>query len=222
MKYLLHIDTSGESGMAMLSVDGQVVACAENQESRAHAQTLNGLIDTVLKDSGAGFDALESVVVCAGPGSYTGLRIGMAAAKGICYAQDIPLVLHNKLTLLAWQARETSTEPQKEIVALLAARQHEFFVSHYDSGFAEVMAPCHILMPELIEIKKNFENALIISDLVGILDFFPFIATNQLISNTKIESEPWAKFSTKQIFQNGFTDLFAAQPFYLKDVYTHN
>ena len=220
MNYLLHIDTSGELGVVMISRDGVVLAKAENTESRNQAQTLSLLIEQVLQQCSLRMNELSGIAVCAGPGSYTGLRIGMATAKGICYALNLPLYLHNRLTLLAWQAMHENPGGN-HVIAVLTARAGESFAAVYDQNFNEIEAPKHLLDAEIIEMIKKFAHSTVISDKTRDFDFFANMASNQLISDAKIDAENWAKFALNPIFANEPANLFGAEPFYLKDVYTH-
>src|ERR1035437_1453422 len=102
MQYLLHIDTSTDTGVVALNCDGVILAYKVNEEARNHASTINIMIEKLLAGVKISLSDLDGIVVCAGPGSYTGLRIGLATAKGLCYALNVPLILDNKLTLLAY------------------------------------------------------------------------------------------------------------------------
>ena len=221
MKYLLHIDTSADAGLVMLSQEGSVVNSIENDEPRNQAQNLNLFIDKVLENSGVTFSDLSGIMVCAGPGSYTGLRIGIATAKGICYANDLPLILHNRLVLLAWQAfclRPANTE---KIFVILNARVGEYFIAGYNIDFQLIISPTHVLESGIPEAMSNFENATIITDLPADSGLFAGLKTNHLISDTKLTAKEWALFAKRSSNDNIPADLFSAQPFYLKDVYTH-
>jgi tRNA threonylcarbamoyladenosine biosynthesis protein TsaB len=220
MKYLLHIDTSADKSMVLLSRGGLLVGSIIHEGARDHAQMLHTLIGQTLEKAGLAFADLGGVVVCAGPGSYTGLRIGMAAAKGICYAMDIPLYLHNRLTLIAWQ-QKTSTGAGHTVAVVLQARDREYFVARYDEDFREVCAPLHISHEQLIEIKQDFDNSIIISDIVSANEILAELHGKTLISDSEIKAENWAKFMEFPFYQNVAANLFSAEPFYLKDVYTH-
>ena len=137
MKYILHIDTSAEPGMAALSSEGRVLAQRQIAESRQQASLLNVLIEELFTELSLKAKDLSAVAVCAGPGSYTGLRIGMAAAKAFCYVWDLPLLAHNKLTLLAVQMAKFA--PQfSAYLPCLNVRENEFFAALYDGDMNEL------------------------------------------------------------------------------------
>src|ERR1700733_11639156 len=98
---LLLIDTSQETGTAALSQDGHVLFSEENKIAKEHASWLHVAIERMLAEAKITLRDLEAVAVVAGPGSYTGLRVGMAAAKGFCYALKIPLITENTLRVMA-------------------------------------------------------------------------------------------------------------------------
>ena len=109
-------------------VDGQkVLVTAFEDAGRRHSVVLTGMIDQALSDAGLSKDQIEGVAVSAGPGSFTGLRIGMALAKGICMASDRPLAVVSTLHALAVQSGETSAA----VCACLDARHGELYCGVY-------------------------------------------------------------------------------------------
>jgi tRNA threonylcarbamoyladenosine biosynthesis protein TsaB len=103
MPLLLSLETSTHSFSCALHQDGKLVAFKESLENQTTASLLAVMIDELFKDSEFQKAQLRAVIVAAGPGSYTGLRIGVATAKGICYGLSIPLISVNTLSLMTWQ-----------------------------------------------------------------------------------------------------------------------
>lgn len=103
MTLLLSLETSTHSFSCALHQDEKLVAFKESLDNQTTASLLIVMIDQLFKDSGFQKDQLSGVIVAAGPGSYTGLRIGVATAKGICFALSIPLISVNTLSLMARQ-----------------------------------------------------------------------------------------------------------------------
>src|SRR6185369_16329358 len=103
MALLLSLETSTHSFSCALHQDEKLVASKDSLENQTTASLLTVRIDQLFKDAGFQKDLLSGVVVAAGPGSYTGLRIGVATAKGICFALNIPLISVNTLSLMARQ-----------------------------------------------------------------------------------------------------------------------
>jgi tRNA threonylcarbamoyladenosine biosynthesis protein TsaB len=102
MATILLLETATRTCSVALSRDGHVVACKEvTDEKYSHAEQLSGFIKEVLEQSSLAFHDLNAVAVSAGPGSYTGLRIGTSTAKGLCFALDIPLIAISTLDAMA-------------------------------------------------------------------------------------------------------------------------
>lgn len=106
------------------------MSCKElNSENYSHAEKLNGFIEDVLRDSGHKLVDLDAVAVSAGPGSYTGLRIGSSTAKGLCYGLNIPLIAVPSLQALAALAKS----PSDLICPMFDARRMEVYSQLYDA-----------------------------------------------------------------------------------------
>ena len=221
MKYLLHIDTSIDTGIVSISGDGALMAVCSNDETRNHAATINNMIDRVLAEVNISFDDLSGIVVCAGPGSYTGLRIGMATAKGLCYALDKPLILDNRLTLLATQAQRKYGNEYTQYVSLLVAREKEYFIGVYNNELVCTLPPQHILQEQLNELIDKKEKTYIITNAPE--DIITGLKINSLVINADIITDPvsWVSVAFEKYICNNIVNLADAEPFYLKQVYTH-
>lgn len=220
MSYLLHIDTSGDIGTVALSRDGDLAAITTNNEARNHAAAINVMIDEVISSAGIVFRDISAVVVCAGPGSYTGLRIGLSSAKGICYALGIPLILDNKLTLLAFQAHKNHIGFDRYIT-VLKARENEFFIASYDGLFQEVHEPKHITRSDLGSYFHSENKIYIITDCLSAEDITSHANIFTIDTETSINIKEWLSFSLEEYKCNNNVNLSTAEPFYLKQVYTH-
>src|ERR1041385_9494023 len=107
MALLLSIETSTHSFSCALHFEGKLIGVGESTESQSTASMLAVMIEKLFHDAQIKKDQLKGVVVASGPGSYTGLRIGVATTKGICYALNIPLISVNTLYLLAYQMKNS-------------------------------------------------------------------------------------------------------------------
>lgn len=129
--YILNIETATKNCSVSLARDGEMVAFKElNGEGFSHAEKLHGFISDVLVEASITFSDLKAVAVSKGPGSYTGLRIGVSAAKGLCFALDIPLISVNTLTSLAHSI--SITEGYK--IPMLDARRMEVYSAVFDEN----------------------------------------------------------------------------------------
>ncbi len=221
MQYLLLIDTSTDTGMVAISGDGVVLASAANAESRNHAAAINNMIEQVLAEAKIKLAHVAGVVVCAGPGSYTGLRIGMATAKGLCYALNKPLMAQNRLELLAQKANKKHGTSYSQYVTLLVARDKEYFIGVYDGEMRCVAAPRHIMEQQLDELVNKAEKAYIITnaDPTVVEDMKMVHALTD--TDIQIDLASWAGYAFEKYICNETVNLRDAEPFYLKQVYTH-
>jgi tRNA threonylcarbamoyladenosine biosynthesis protein TsaB len=135
MATILCIETATTNCSVALSVNGSVIALVEdNAKQFSHAERLHVFISQVLIEAGIDKSDLDAIAVSKGPGSYTGLRIGVSAAKGLCYALDIPLISIATLKSLALQVKAGDGK----VVAMLDARRMEVYSSVFSSEGKEI------------------------------------------------------------------------------------
>jgi tRNA threonylcarbamoyladenosine biosynthesis protein TsaB len=132
MSFLLHIDTSLQAAHCGISKNGVLLAAGYNEEQYSHAAWLHGAVKQVLQQAGIKGGQLSALSVASGPGSYTGVRVSMAAAKGFCYAWNKPLITISNLELIAAAAKEDVPE-NFLICPMIDARRMEVFTVLYDS-----------------------------------------------------------------------------------------
>jgi len=223
MSYILHIDTSGNDGTVALSEDGKILFTEINANTREHAAHINLMTERVLQAAGIGIQQLSAISVCAGPGSYTGLRIGLSTAKGFCYAYDIPLILENKLTLLAYQVFDLLQREKKHIdliITALIARENEYFFASYDGNFHVKTEPTHITEEELLHVLElNRDNVYITGGLSAKSINGTYMHSAIYIDNESIDLNIWAKMSFDAYKCQRFVTMSNAEPFYLKQVF---
>lgn len=223
MNYILHLDTSSDICSVAVSYSGDLLHVVYGSEPRNHAAVINDMIAQVLGLSGLSFADISAVAVCEGPGSYTGLRIAMATAKGICYANDLPLILHSKLFLVSFSSTPIAdVVPLHTIATVLIAREKEYFISIYDSSLHCLMAPIHLPEQELVDILLKQENLYIISDAPEELFYKLKVNFIDFHGNITIDFKFWAKCAFASYISKNFANLATSIPLYLKQVYTHN
>lgn len=150
MATILNIETTGSVCSAALTSDGMILAHREDFEGRNHATLLSDFIKHCLdygKEHGLKPDA---VAVSQGPGSYTGLRIGLSEAKGLAYALDVPMIGINTLQLLATRVMFSTADidPDTIFVPMIDARRMEVYTAAYDFGLAAVLEPQALILDE--------------------------------------------------------------------------
>lgn len=217
---ILMIDTSGPGGLVALATDGRLTAIRRNEGERDHAGAINRMMAEVLAEGGITAAGLKAVAVCSGPGSYTGLRIGMATAKGLCYALNIPLICHNRLALLIGGARVQFPAADR-YAALLPARAGEYFASVAGAPEHILVAPGHFTTQQVYQIFSKFGGqswavaGALEADLSVLSQEFPVSYTNSVHHDMDV----WIKYTFDSWENNTFSDLALSEPDYLKPVY---
>jgi tRNA threonylcarbamoyladenosine biosynthesis protein TsaB len=129
LAYILNIETATKNCSVSVAKDGEIVAFKElNEGGFSHAEKLHQFISDVINETNITFSNLKAIAVSKGPGSYTGLRIGVSAAKGLCFALDIPLISVNTLQSLA----ESVIISEGYKIPMLDARRMEVYSAVYD------------------------------------------------------------------------------------------
>lgn len=132
MALILAIETATKLCSVALARDGKLLAIRESDPTtNAHAEKVNVFIEEVMQEAGCALSELDAVAGGIGPGSYTGLRIGLSAAKGLCYALDIPVIGLSTLSTLAQGALENSLVRKVELWPMVDARRMEVFSQPY-------------------------------------------------------------------------------------------
>jgi len=228
MDYILHIDTAADTGNVAIGGDGTLLAIRSTSDTRNYASVLNGMIDDVLAEAGISLSELSAVAICAGPGSYTGLRIGMATAKALCYVLDKPLLADNKLTLLANQEYRNNAQKHHNnlneydlYIAILPARDQEYYITIHNNKFECIVQPQHVFEVQLSEFIDPAKNSCLI---VGTIENLPNILLTSkihIVYNENINYKNWIFYSFEELKCNKNVILSTAEPSYLKQVYTH-
>lgn len=214
MTHILHIDTSSMTSMVMLATNGKPVAIRFNETERDHAGSINRMIGEVLAEAGMDLPAIQAVAVCSGPGSYTGLRIGMATAKGICYALNKSLILLNRLELLAGQV---NPQPDQAVFAILPARTGEYFMAGYMDNKI-LLSPIHATADTINNYLFNYTNMVIagiVQEDIHIGNSHYFNKGNDIYPD-HMARRSWERWQTQNI-----DNVATAAPLYLKDVFVH-
>lgn len=228
MSLILAIETASLACSVALFEGEKVIAHRHDiGPSYVHAERLLPFIDEVLRDAGIASKDLSAIAVSAGPGSYTGLRIGVATAKGLCHALEIPLIATDTLESLAFQASRMTSHQPDAVVAVLDARRDEVYTATYAPTAAgwTLVEPTRALileprvdLDELFPFAANHSNTLVIGDaaqktqrLLGSLtDSWTFIEGHPNAMDTCVPAA--LRYVNRQ-----FEDLAYFEPRYLKE-----
>ncbi|NVK64806.1 MAG: tRNA (adenosine(37)-N6)-threonylcarbamoyltransferase complex dimerization subunit type 1 TsaB [Flavobacteriales bacterium] len=211
MIYLLHIETSTKVCSVALSRNGELCAIEELEEQGySHGENLTIFIERVLKDEGISKQELNGISVASGPGSYTGLRIGVATAKGLCYSLKIPLIAIDSLTALAEQV-----ETSQNKCAVIDARRMEVYNCIFDSEGNKLKEISADIIDE--DSYKEFEPFVFFGD--GADKLSDIWANKNCIINKEVKSSAagQVKIAYQKFQSEAFEDVAYFEPFYLKD-----
>ena len=216
---ILHIETSTEVCSVALSRGKECVCVKESAQGRDHAGKLTVFIAQMLDANGISASKLDAVAVSSGPGSYTGLRIGLSVAKGLCYGADIPLLSVSTLQSMAMGfAAQSSIAAGALLCPMIDARRMEVYTALYDNAGKEVEK----VSAKIIS-HQSFESWLD----AGHVFFFGNGAekcSSLITHQNAIFSEPFshsAKYMIQKSLQlyneKRFEDAAYFEPFYLKN-----
>ena len=217
--YLINIHTTGETAMVLLSYGNHVLGTVWNHEFKEHAKFLHPAIDQLLKENNITPSHLAAVGVTDGPGSYTGIRVGLAAAKGLCYALKIPLITLNTLDVLALSAIQKIEDPTILYCPMIDARRMEVYTAMYTYQHLRLMEPQALILDASFaaEFTKSKKVCFFGSGSLKFQDVYNKDQSNYFFADIDIQSEAIAKMSYKIFLSGMFSDLAYSEPTYLKD-----
>jgi len=222
---LLSLETSSPiCSVALHDVaDGRLIGQSELRLEKSHSTYLTVLIEQLLANTSHALVDIVAVAVSDGPGSYTGLRIGAAVAKGLCFALDIPLVSVSTLGALAAQVVAVTARAEEMLFCpMLDARRMEVYTALYTHDGQEVLAPVPlILAPGALAEQLAHRQVLCFGN--GAVKFRPLVAKQANIGFlTGIEPSAVAvgALGVGVFRRQEFQDVAYYEPFYLKEVYT--
>ena len=214
MTYILNIETATKNCSVSLATNGITIVCKEIAElGYSHAEKLHLFIEEVISEAGISLSSLKAIAVSQGPGSYTGLRIGVSAAKGLSYALQIPLIAVDTLASLAHQV----TADNGLVVPMIDARRMEVYSAIFNSNkekirevraqiiteesFADISETVYFIGDS----NEKVKSVLTKSNFVFLDDHF-YPSANEM-----------SGISYKKFQENDFVDVAYFEPYYLKD-----
>jgi len=219
----LYIDTTGEKAIIGLSKDSNVLALEENSQSNTHASFVQVAIEKAMATANLSMDAIDAVVVTMGPGSYTGLRVGLSSAKGIAYAINKPLIGISTLALLAQHAsaHPAVVEHQNNIqlFSMIDAKRMEVFGAVYKADKTEIVSEQAIVL-DVDYIENLLQNGPVICIGNGAtktkeLHNHP----NLFFLEESFDIKDFIQLAQIKWDQKAFEDIAYSRPSYLKDFY---
>ena len=159
MSLILNIDTALENGFVGLSENGRLVAWQSSADQKEHASFLQPAVQQMMLDAGKKMSDIDAISVAIGPGSYTGLRVGLASAKGFCYALQKPLIAINTLAIITLATIESLYQSdvrmdEKIYCPMIDARRMEVFTATFNHLLEIVETPVAMVLDENSFLEK--------------------------------------------------------------------
>jgi tRNA threonylcarbamoyladenosine biosynthesis protein TsaB len=222
MPLILNIDTATNQASVSLALEGKVLQERVNGQSMDHAAWIHTAIDELIHANNHKYNLNEinAVAVVAGPGSYTGLRVGMATAKGLCYALNIPLISLNTLKIMAYATNDEFSSSLL-LCPMLDARRLEVFTALYDASLNELIQPCAMILEEnsFSEWLNKYEIIFFGS---GSNKWKEIVKNeNAIFRNSFYMPQDIASIAYKTFMQHDFSGLAYTEPVYLKEFYSY-
>ena len=222
MSVILNIDTATEKAHVSFARDGKLLHAIWSESQKDHASFLQSAVSELTKITGIKLQELDAIAVTAGPGSYTGLRVGLSSAKGLCYALKKPLIAMSTLEVMTTSVILAFPELDNDILycPMIDARRMEVFTAVYKKDLSQWLAPCPMILDEF-SFSKELASHRIIFFGPGSAKWEPICRhTNALFEKKYFLSEAMAHYSHILHFQGLFSDLAYSEPFYLKEFQT--
>jgi len=227
MSLILHIETSGPDAWVVLAERGQVLKSAYNQRQHDHAAFLHPAIHKLLEHTSRKISDLTAVAVCAGPGSYTGIRVGMAAAKGLCYSLSIPLITLSALEITAWALKEEWDPANQGLLPIcycpmIDARRMEVFTAVYNDSLEEILTPSALILEADSYVGILSSNKVVFSGTGAAKWQRLCVHENALFLSEQNRDRAMTGLSWLKFQRNELSDLTSTAPFYIKEFHNNS
>lgn len=218
MVTILQIETATQVCSAAIAVNGETIALKELAAQNIHAGSLTLFIDEVIKQAGITYASLDAVAVSKGPGSYTGLRIGVSTAKGICFAAEKPLIAVDTLKMMAKGFLESNPSYTGLICPMIDARRMEVFTALYDIHLQEVLPVAAKIIDEHSYQQELAANAITFIGDGAMKCSASILSPNASFSGLNFNSATNMSALAYQLYSSrDFVDVAYFEPYYLKD-----
>ena len=220
MATIINIDSSLENATVSIAKDGIILKQLSNAVQKQHASFIHPAIQSLLKDMQTGIMDVDAIACTVGPGSYTGLRVGLAAAKGICYALNKPLITIGTLNAMA----EAEFTKQKDSEAyyycpMIDARRMEVYTALFNGKMQEI-EPAHAVVIDEKFCSSLLQNHQIIFFGNGMNKFKQLVNFKNALFIEQEEIYTAINTLSHKMFENSdFTNLVMATPLYAKEFY---
>jgi tRNA threonylcarbamoyladenosine biosynthesis protein TsaB len=219
MGSVLCLETSSKVCSVAVGNEGLVLSCRESETANAHSSQLSELIEKALLEAGLGLKDLDAVAVSMGPGSYTGLRIGVAAAKGFCYSLDRPLIAIPTLKSLAFGMHQSVDTANAFLCPMLDARRMEVYTAVYDCNLNETRpVSAEIVTPD--SFKDLLDSGNVVFGGEGASKCKPLLGHHKhsvFLDDFRLSARFLYPLAVEKFNLGQFENLAYFEPYYLKD-----
>ncbi|GMN11982.1 tRNA (adenosine(37)-N6)-threonylcarbamoyltransferase complex dimerization subunit type 1 TsaB [Croceitalea sp. MTPC9] len=216
MTKIINLETATTNCSVSISVDGKLVSVKEeNTPNYSHSEQLHIFIKEALEEASFSFADIDAIAVSKGPGSYTGLRIGVSAAKGLCFSLDLPLI---SIPTLESMSHQIKVEPNEVIIPVLDARRMEVYSCVFNHSHHKIReTKAEVIDENSFEEFSGYKKVHFLGSgaekIETLLDHPNFKFHKEVIPSSK----EMAKLSQKKFEVNDFEDVAYFEPYYLKD-----
>lgn len=217
MALILNIETTSNICSVALGKDAELLSLKESSLPNTHASQITLFIEEIMKEKNISLNDLDAVAVSRGPGSYTGLRIGVSTAKGLCYALGKPLISVDTLQTLAWAAIQKNKIENAIYCPLIDARRMEVFTGLFDHNGEAVEAASAKIVDENF-CKKQMEKRKVVFFGNALQKVHSVIQNENAVFLEGIDcsAKNMLSYSEKKYQSKEFEDVAYFEPFYLK------
>lgn len=219
MALILNIDSAFEQCVVALSNNEEVIAHEKSVVQKDHASFLQPAIKKICEDASINLTAIDAVAVLNGPGSYTGLRVGLASAKGICYVLQKPLILLNTLDVLAFALQQDTQSESTLFCPMVDARRMEVFTALYNNNLKLISGYMSLVLDDSFLINERKKNKIVVggngSGKLKTINGFQGVIYSALNYNIN----HLIKLALKSYEAENFSSVAYSEPFYIKPAY---
>ncbi|MDR0969439.1 MAG: tRNA (adenosine(37)-N6)-threonylcarbamoyltransferase complex dimerization subunit type 1 TsaB [Lentimicrobiaceae bacterium] len=223
MACILLLETATKSCSVALERDGKLISLRENaSENYSHAEKVTLFIEAVMKESGIAFSKLDAVAVSKGPGSYTGLRIGVSTSKGICYAIEKPLIAVNTLLSMATQMKMRLGKNFSDsdlLCPMIDARRMEVYTAVFDASLREINKTKALIIDEnsFSDLTEKHRIHCFGSGAEKCTSVFSNNKQLLIHQDFNLSATGMIAWAERAFLEQTFENLAYFEPFYLKD-----
>lgn len=223
---ILCLETATPSCSVALVHNGEVLACEEAVKGQNHSEKTTLFIDSVMKEVGIAYNQLDAVAVSMGPGSYTGLRIGVSTAKGICYAVSKPLIAVETLHAMAFGGLSVISSGQSEgcfgqslLIPMIDARRMEVYAAVFDASISKVKDTEAVIIDvdSFADLKREHHLYLFGDGADKCAATFENDEKITIIKDFCCSARNMNTIAQRKFNNSEFVDVAYFEPFYLKD-----